>query len=559
MNTEICLNDNFEITNAVHSQTCDESGRRIRIKCSKNDGFSTVQFVFKKEQCDFFGISYIFYGREFVMSEGNCHFKCEYGFMYPFSMMGFLSKGKALTIISDSHKIGFVELEKNDEICRCTFGFELYGEETLEFLLCEHSPCLKAGIECYRNWYTGKYGKLPGAEKSAADIFHVRRYFFNSQLCTSHILDNQNVQLDKIFNDDCTQLGGIDSGLLFDFAYDKKTGIRCGNSTVIPFNDDVLLQLQRQIKEISAKSGCKFFCYFDPYLVQNGSDADNMYRSTLPILRRDGSVCYMWGKTQWAPCVGEEEWQRFSVAFISEAAERLCCEGVYLDEFGNGSQYNCANEGHNHAPGFSQVESESEYIGVLQREITGKLWMCEFPPPDYAMNNMDIVLCDTASLINIYRFIFPKVKFIRITGCDRPLGDNVWEVNKSFFNGEGLWIDNDINNGSWYSDNVKTAIREQYFILTKYKEFFNSDSPQPLIYKNSRGIAANKFTFGDKAVVTFINSSEMDFCCRVELEGLVPIENLYHKTKISDFNENTFLLDIKSKSVGCALFFSSAE
>lgn len=46
-----------------------------------------------------------------------------------------------------------------------------------------------------------------------------------------------------------------------------------------------------------------------------------------------------------------------------------------------------------------------------------------------------IVMSDTRSVLKIYRFIFSRIRFVRIINCDRQLGHSEWDINKSFFNG----------------------------------------------------------------------------------------------------------------------------
>lgn len=553
MKTEIYLDGDFAI---VGNQPCVSKlsdSRKITIAHTPTENFHQVQFVFDSEGCVIKDISYVFYGREFLLSDENCYYKCEYGYMYPFSMFGFMSKGKGITIIADSHKIGFIEIEKDDNKCCLTFGFEIYDDMAIDFLVYDHSSNIREGISAYHKWYKNKRGQLPKCADSAKDIFHVRRYFFNEELCPSAILGGGTVNLEEIYANDCEKLGGVDAGLFFDYAYDKATKIRCGNVNTIPFGDDLLCALRSQIENIRKKSSCKFFSYFDPYIVQDKSAMDSLYRDELPILRRDGKVSYIWDLKQWPPCVGTELWQNVSAEFIIEATEKLGCDGVYLDEVGNGNQYSCYNEKHNHPKGFSQFKAEREYILSLQNEIRGKLWMCEFPIADCEENYMDIVLSDTASLINIYRFIFPDIRFVRITGCDRPLGDNVWEINKSFFNGEGLWIDNDINNPVWYSEKVKTAIKKNYELFKKYQEFFTSDDVLPLYYVDESGVMANSFSYGGKTLLTFINPGEKEVTLKMKVDGISLIENLYPDFVIEGEGE-TFTIKLKSKSVGCAMF-----
>ena len=120
-------------------------------------------------------------------------------------------------------------------------------------------------------------------------------------------------------------------------------------------------------------------------------------------------------------------------------------------------------------------------------------------------NQFDIVLSDTKSLLNIYRFILPWIKYVRIIGCDLPLGDNEWEVNKSFFNGEALWLDNDPDNKTWYPENIKKVIRKQYEVLKKYGELIDEGVATPLFQIDAKNILCNRFEKNNQAIMMLIN------------------------------------------------------
>lgn len=554
MKTEINLNSDFEFINSDGLMNINADNNKLKIYCNGQNKHVEVKFNFMLSDSALAELTYAFYGREFLLSNESFHIKCEYGYMYPFSAITFLLSDKGVTLISSTAELEFIELSKNESECFFTFGFSCIDSSEIEFIKNIHSGNYVDGINAYRNWYIEKFGSLPQSRDDIKKAFHVRRYFFNRRLCGLHILDNNDVCLNEIYTDDCACFGGIDVALLFDFAYDEATDIRCGNTEPIHFNKSLKKNLQQQIQHIKETHQCKFFCYFDPYLIQDNSELDSLYRDYLPILKKDGSFCYIWDKTQWPPCLYEDIWQQFSTEYLNKAASELCCDGIYLDEFGNGTQYKCHNDKHSHGSAFSQIKTEAVYHQKLKESMPDKLWMCEFPPPDLYKNNFDIVLSDTRTLINIYRFIFPELKFVRIIGCDRPLGDNEWDVNKSFFNGEGLWLDNNPRDESWYPESIKKVIRNQYSILKDYCEYFTSDKAEALYHITEDGVLVNKFEYNKKAVLTFINPTDNKVCTEIQFENLQLIKNLYEETPIKYSDSKNFLLEIEKKSVGCALF-----
>lgn len=89
-----------------------------------------------------------------------------------------------------------------------------------------------------------------------------------------------------------------------------------------------------------------------------------------------------------------------------------------------------------------------------------------------------------------------------------PIGDNYYEVNKAFFNGEGLWLDNDLDNKEWYSQRVMDVIKEQYMVMKEYSKYFDSEDIEPLISSSNKFVLINRFTYENASVYTAINTCE---------------------------------------------------
>lgn len=205
-----------------------------------------------------------------------------------------------------------------------------------------------------------------------------------------------------------------------------------------------------------------------------------------------------WRKDQWHPDVEDREYQDAAGKYLKNMSERLPAGGIYLDELGHGSQY----------PVKEQVRKEKEFTEKMKSLLPDKYWMCEFSPADCMNSQMDVVLSDTATLVNSYRFLFPEIKFVRIINCDRPVGKDVWGINKSFFNGEGLWLDNDPKSEEWYSAAVCQVIAEQYQVLKRYAEIFDSTDVQMLYPIMGEQLLCNCFRNGSEQIFTVINPKE---------------------------------------------------
>lgn len=451
-----------------------------------------VEIVFPSEE-----VKYAFYGREFLYTDEPCDISCQYGFMYPASAITFVNRNSGITVFVDT-EFKEIHLKKKENV-ELSFSFD---KEKGEVRIVNHGNDWHEGMELYKNLYANRTNKKANSLK---DCYHVKRYFFNEELCPKSIINREGeVRLDEILKEDKDAFGGIDAGLLFDASYQKNNKIRCGNESPIGFSDKVTNAVKKQMDE----SEIPYFSYFDPYLIDEGSDWDRKFKNKSEIHTAQGEVFRNWGNVGWHPCLADEDYKALAEEYLKSSENILPTQGIYLDEFGNGTQYHCYNRFHAHNIPYNQNRYEKAFVEKMQAGNPGKVWMCEFPPADSMNYLYDLVLSDSRTLVNIYRFIYPQLKFVRIIGCDRPLGDNEWEVNKSFFNGEGLWLDNDAQNPVWYPERMKDIISRQYFILKKYSDIFESGNNIPLFSVSADGIMSNKFMNKNECILMFINPTE---------------------------------------------------
>lgn len=463
---------------------------------------------FTDKEYDMDRLVYCFPGREWVMSSEACDISCDHGYMWPFPFVSVLYGDKGKTFICGVKSIRGVNIKKTG--CSLTISFLLKEDSDKEYVeVFEHDGRPQSSISCFREWYKKNCGELPDMDGEIKSSFHVRRLFFNDCFCKSSVIKDGKICLKEIIANDISETGGSDAVLLFDYGYDNNTGIRCGNDSPDMFDEVSAGEIKKQMEDMKSASVKGYYVYFDPYLIQQGSVWDKKYKESLEIRDKCGSPVRVWGPGQWHPCTGEKSWQIESAGYLKKALELFKAEGIYLDEVGNGTQYRCCRQDHVHEHG-AQTAYEGEYVRYISDRFPDKRMMCEFAPVYDMAKYFSIVMSDTRSVLNIYRFIFPQIRFVRIINCDRPLGHSEWEINKSFFNGEGLWIDNDLSDEEWYPEEVKKLIRQQYEVLQKFSGCFSSEDVEPLFDTFSEGILANRFTYGDSTVITLLNTDTQD-------------------------------------------------
>lgn len=441
-------------------------------------------------------LTYCFPGREFVLSKEPRTIHCPRGFLWPFPFVTVLLGDRGVTLIADAAQA--LTLQKDERDLAITFE----GTETVESV--PHDGHFWSGICAYRAHLVAVYGAPQPMPAYAAACFHVRRYFFHKRFCRQAILENGGVHLRDIYDADCHAVGGIDAGLLFDYAYDVATDLRCGNDA--PWHDDPALRpsLCAEIHAL-AQEGCTFFAYFDPWLIQDGSAWDRTLRGAAEVRDKNQEILRIWDLHQWHPCISYAAWRTTSLQYLKHVADLLPVSGLYLDECGNGTQFPCQNALHHHPEGETQTEREISYLLFLKERLPFTHFLCEFAPDVRLAQHFDIVLSDTRTTVNIYRFILPHIRFVRIIHCDRPIGDDLMQVDLSFFNGEGIWLDNDLTDNAWISPRVRTAIRTQYAIQKAFVACFSSADCEALVTPQASRVLAHRFTDGKTSVYTFWN------------------------------------------------------
>ena len=93
----------------------------------------------------------------------------------------------------------------------------------------------------------------------------------------------------------------------------------------------------------------------------------------------------------WHPCLEREEYIKTADEYVGAMLKNIPADGMYLDEFGNGTQYHCFYSHHPHGYSYDQIAAEKKITEQLQGRNPDKLWMCEFPPVDEMVSESDVV------------------------------------------------------------------------------------------------------------------------------------------------------------------------
>lgn len=484
---------------------------------------NTLRIHFNNRNAEGSYAGYVFFGREFVMGTAPADYFCQYGYMYPFNMIGFFDKAEASLVIIDDPGFKNIRLHKDADSCYGEFQFQTSANQ-VNFQIKTFNKTrhfLTDMVKAYRDWFRSKYGNLPASSPDLSGCFNVKRYFFNkSEKFFGAFFDpprtifkEDSIQLKELIEEDIEELGDIDAALLFDYSF--KDEIRCGNRDPFPFGSTRLTTLNNILSTVKKERSIHFFAYFDPCFIEYGSDWDREYRDSLMLESDDGVPVSIWGEGIWQPDLGNERWQTECSRYLKSVTAGLNVDGVYLDEIGNGTQF----KGKANGRSYNQIKAEREFVDHIQHEVTVSKWMCEYPPVAEEAAKFDIVLSDTRTLINIYRFIFPELKFVRVINCDMPIGDSINELNKALFNGEGIWLDHDVRNKHWYPENLKRIIREQTLFKKKYAAFLESSDAEHY-WNNGAGMAVNRFGLNNNNLFIVINEGCSPACSDLSVENI---------------------------------------
>lgn len=465
--------------------------------------------------------SYCWPGREFLLTGEDGNYQVERGYFFPLSFLTILYQGSGYTFLmeTDFETIG---LEKTGTSLKIHLSYAA-SADTAVIRVYRHKPDWHQGLSIYQKWV-----KDHCLERSVPDYytgrFHLKRCFFHSEFCSDHIVDeNGNIRLTETWKQ-ADEAAGVDAVLLFDHAYDSGNGIRCGSRDPLRGIPDEEA-LCKQVEELR-KRGVVSLAYFDPYLIEDKSEFSRILpMEEIAVRTKDGSVFRNWAPDEWHPSPASPAWRVQAAYFCSQAVRRMGTDGIYLDELGNGTQYK-GYWGPQMKP-IDQRAEERSLTDACLADLPESAAVCEFPPVDRMAGKYQAVLNDSASVIDIYRFVFQKKKVFRVIRCDYPLGDDPYAVNKAFFNGEGLWLDNDLMNETWYPKHILRRIRRQYEILKEYADCFDSGDARPLTEGTEGCILVNSFCGKPGKVICAINTGSEEGVLCLPLQKGMRVKNLF--------------------------------
>jgi hypothetical protein len=94
----------------------------------------------------------------------------------------------------------------------------------------------------------------------------------------------------------------------------------------------------------------------------------------------------------------------------------------------------------------------------------------------------------------------------KMTRCDCPGGEDAAFWDKALFNGEGLFLGNDLGNEAWYPASVRAKIRRSHRLLRQYADCFDSPDCEPLVPLHDI-VLAHRFGGEERQILTLFNPS----------------------------------------------------
>ena len=437
-------------------------------------------------------LRYCFPGREFLLSEREVVLPAvASGYFFPLSFLTVIGRTAGCTLLFGGTALENFSFCKASDGVSVTLRFAVHSRSTITIV--RHGTDWKEGLACYRHWYAGANGARH-LRPELHGCFQLWRCFFHPQLRPGSTGAQRDIEAELSLL--AKEYGGAEAALFFDLAYDEKTKIRCGNR-------DPLLTAVPELSAVCA-SGLLPVLYLDAYLVQEGSAVYRHAPQDFWQTDASGQPLKIWRADEWTPCLHLPDWQAFCRRYLAEARRRFPFVGVYYDEFGFGGQFRCANAHHGHAVPLDQIAEERAFVEATAPP--GMLRLAETFPSDRSLPAFHAVLSDSASLVDILRFAHPEVKVFKMTRCDCPGGEDRAFWDKALFNGEGLFLGNDLGNDVWYPASVRAKIRRNHRLLRQYADCFDASDCEPLVPLHDV-VLAHRFGGGGRQILTLFNPS----------------------------------------------------
>lgn len=113
-------------------------------------------------------------------------------------------------------------------------------------------------------------------------------------------------------------------------------------------------------------------------------------------------------------------------------------------------------------------------------------------------------LCEMLGADHVVAFHHHKVGLTHPYASENIEDRVFWD--KALFNGEGLFLGNDLGNDVWYPASVRAKIRRNHRLLRQYADCFDASDCEPLVPLHDV-VLAHRFGGGERQILTLFNPS----------------------------------------------------
>ena len=212
------------------------------------------------------------------------------------------------------------------------------------------------------------------------------------------------------------------------------------------------------------------------------------------------------GAGYWYPCPDMKGWQEYLTDACLSVSKKVNPDGIYIDQYGYGTQLICHNMEHSHPIPSNQQKCENQMMTGLRQKLPAEsVLYTEYVPTDVSTQYQDGSFTYANGQINLTRFALPDFKLFVILRCDVPMGNDFEGVKRVFFNGEGIWLEGPLSEEKWFPPEIRKLIAKTYGILHANRDAFSCMNPIPLVPTEDFRILANQFSGKNKIVWTVYN------------------------------------------------------
>ena len=416
------------------------------------------------------------------------------------------------------------QFEKSDNGSRMgvEYGFfrpiELEAKEafvtpnaTIEF----HAGDWRAPLRAYRDWLSEWYEPKSNARGSLKNVFICRRDYPIGG--TGYLFDPaaDTYTFPNLITESRGALGGIDMIDISGWAYSETHG-RVGAYERYELGGKE--NLRRGIEE-SRRQGIPVGLYLEGYLIDPRSQVGQEHGKEWQIVGKDGKPKQWPGNEEIFVCPHCKDWQEYMSDTLLQAANDTGAGALYLDQYGfaDGGKA-CYSPDHGHPIGAHPLTGELEMLKRARQKLNGAnhpvSLYCEQVPCDIVSQYVDAAFSynmwgkrnfDSPSKLNLFRYAIPDLTLIELfhPGID-PKGVSEEDIKLCFFHGHAMWLKGRAR--SWYSHESRAFIQKAYRIFHEHIDAFTSNTVEPLLPTQHRGLYANRFSSDKEDIITLYNT-----------------------------------------------------